>query len=90
MSAADTEVPALIDCETAVRALYDYLDGRLPDATRSAVEAHVETCRTCASHFTFARRLIELVPSALPLGGESVALRERIVASLKSEGYLRS
>ncbi len=90
MSIADKEVPALIDCETAVRALYDYLDGRLPDETTDAVEHHVETCRNCASHFTFARRLLDLVPSSLPLGGESTALRARIVASLAAEGYSRS
>ncbi len=90
MSPGNMDVPSLIDCETAVRALYDYLDGRLPDATTSAVQGHVETCRNCASHFTFARRLIELVPAALPLGGESAVLRERILASLTSEGYSRS
>jgi anti-sigma factor RsiW len=80
-------VPALIDCETAARALYDYLDGRLPSATMETVHQHVETCRNCASHFTFARRLIDLVPAALPLGGESQALRARIVASLTAEGF---
>lgn len=89
MSAADANVPTLIDCENAVRALYDYLDGRLPDATTRAVQGHVETCRACASHFTFARRLLELVPASLPLAGESGALRERIVSSLKTEGYSR-
>ena len=90
MMTADESVPALIDCETAVRALYDYLDGRLPGETTHAVQHHVETCRNCASHFTFARRMLELVPASLPLGGESAALRARIVASLAAEGYSRS
>ena len=90
MSTADKGVPALIDCETAVRALYDYLDGRLAEATTSAVQGHLATCRGCASHFTFARRLLELVPAAMPLAGESGNIRARIVESLKSEGYSRS
>ena len=90
MSTADKGAPALIDCEMAVRALYDYLDGRLPDATTSAVEGHLATCRGCASHFTFARRLLELVPSSLPLAGEASVLRARVVESLKAEGYSRS
>ena len=90
MSSADTDVPALIDCETAVRALYDFLDGRLSDATTDAVQHHVETCRNCASHFVFARRLLDLVPAALPLGGEAGQLRMRIVEALKADGYSRS
>ncbi len=79
--------PALIECETAARALYDFLDGRLPLATMAAVQNHVDTCRNCASHFTFARRVLEQIPAALPLSGEAHALRARIVESLRSEGY---
>jgi anti-sigma factor RsiW len=87
MSNAEREQPALIDCETAARALYDYLDGRLPTATMEVVQHHVETCRACASHFAFSRRVLELVPAALPLADESHGLRLRIVETLKSEGY---
>ncbi|MBC7843431.1 MAG: zf-HC2 domain-containing protein [Gemmatimonadaceae bacterium] len=79
--------PALIECEAAARALYDYLDGRLPMATEASVYWHIETCRNCASHFAFARRVLDLVPSAVPLAGEAHALRARIVESLKVEGY---
>ena len=87
MSNSERGQPALIDCETAARALYDYLDGRLPTATMHSVKQHVDTCRVCASHFVFARRVLDFVPEALPLGDESHALRVRIVESLKSEGY---
>lgn len=87
MSHSERAQPALMECETAARALYDYLDGRLPTATMEAVHHHVQTCRACAGHFAFARRVLELVPAALPLGDESHALRVRIVESLKSEGY---
>ena len=87
MTSDERGSPALMECEAAVRALYDYLDGRLPTATELSVSAHIETCRNCASHFTFARRVLELVPAALPLAGEATALRERIVESLKAAGY---
>ena len=88
MTSDERGSPALMECEAAVRALYDYLDGRLPTATELSVSAHIETCRNCASHFTFARRVLELVPAALPLAGEATALRVRIVESLKTEGYV--
>jgi anti-sigma factor RsiW len=87
MSHSQPTAPALIDCETAARALYDYLDGRLPEATETAVSAHVETCKACSSHFEFARRVLTLMPSALPLGGESSLLRARIVSTLAADGY---
>ena len=87
MSNSEREHPALIECETAARALYDYLDGRLPMATMRSVQHHVDTCRACASHFAFSRRVLDLVPAALPLAGETHALRLRIVESLKSDGY---
>lgn len=89
MTTADTrDLPALLDCETAARALYDFLDGRLPRATMLSVQAHIETCRTCAGHYRFARRVLELIPASVPLTGESHALRMTIVASLKAEGYI--
>lgn len=87
MTSDERGSPALIECEAAARALYDYLDGRLPTATELSVSAHIDTCRNCASHFAFARRVLELVPAALPLGGEALLLRARIVASLKAEGF---
>ena len=87
MSITERELPARIECETAARALYDYLDGRLRPATMEVVREHLATCRTCASHFDFARRVIELVPAALPLEDTSPALRARIVVALRSEGY---
>lgn len=87
MTATNQDSPALLDCEAAVRALYDYLDGRLPDASERAVKHHVEVCQVCASHFQFARRVLDLVPESMPLGGEANGLRARIVASLQAEGY---
>jgi anti-sigma factor RsiW len=87
MAITESGVPAQIDCETAARALYDYLDGRLPTPTMHVVHEHIDTCRKCAGHFTFARRVLELVPSALPLSEGAHTLRARIVQSLKAEGF---
>ncbi len=90
MTIAQLEPPPLIDCRTAASALYDFLDGRLPDSAVGAVQGHIDTCRTCASHYDFARQVLMLIPSALPLPTDSAALRERIVKSLTAEGYSES
>jgi anti-sigma factor RsiW len=87
MSHSERTVPALIECEAAARALYDYLDGRLPEASTRAVAAHVQTCKDCASHFEFARRVLTFMPAALPLAGDAALLRARIVSALATDGY---
>jgi anti-sigma factor RsiW len=87
MNTSERDLPARIDCETAARALYDYLDGRLAPPSMTEVHGHIETCRNCASHFDFARRVLSLVPSSLPLESDSSVLHTRIVESLKAEGF---
>ncbi len=82
------EPPSLIDCEAAARALYDYLDGRLPDASTQAVRQHVAMCECCAGHYHFARRVLALIPAAMPLDGDSRDLRLTVIESLKAEGYV--
>jgi hypothetical protein len=82
MIATDEAQPALIDCQTAARALYDFLDARLPGATMASVQHHIDLCAACASHFDFARRVLALLPSAVPLEPECEALRTRIVDAI--------
>lgn len=46
-----------IDCEQALRRLFDFLDHELADDERDAVERHLQTCRSCFSRADFERRL---------------------------------
>ena len=73
--------PGPIDCDTAVRRLWDYLDGRLPDMARAAGAAPRATCAGGPPHFTFARtRPGALAASAPPrvLPDEEARLRKRV------------
>ncbi|HYW51432.1 MAG TPA: zf-HC2 domain-containing protein, partial [Gemmatimonadaceae bacterium] len=72
---------AAIDCETAVRRLWDYLDGGLIAPARSEVEAHIATCAKCAPHFTFAAATLTALASARPAAltkDADAALRARV------------
>lgn len=62
--------PATIECETAVRRLWDYVDGRLPMLASEEVRAHLAACILCAPRFAFARDMKE----ALGHLGEAEAL----------------
>ena len=47
----------MITCAEAVRQLWDYLDGQLPDDHRAAIEEHLTFCRRCCGEAEFAAEL---------------------------------
>jgi anti-sigma factor (TIGR02949 family) len=84
------KTPATIDCEHAVRQLWDYLDGRLPDEAREEVAAHLASCDPCTSHFNFERSFLESVRTLRRGDAEFSSLRERVRAAVrKSDGGAR-
>lgn len=77
---------AAIDCETAVRRLWDYLDGQLPPQSRDEVEAHLATCVLCPPHFAFARSMQRaLAKSAPAVAAEEQPLTDRVRAALRRQ-----
>jgi mycothiol system anti-sigma-R factor len=47
----------MISCAQAVRQLWEYIDGALPDADRQAIEEHLSFCRRCCGEVEFAEEL---------------------------------
>ena len=79
------ELPSPIDCATAVRRLWDYLDGRLSAIAHDEVEAHLATCEKCPPHFDFAERMkSSLAGRAAPpiSGADESRLLDRIRGAL--------
>ena len=76
--------PSPIDCETAVRRLWDYVDGELDAGRATEVERHLAVCRRCAPHFAFARTLVAAVETAERAGTPPDALRARVLAALRA------
>ena len=48
-----------IDCEQALKAIFDYIDRALEEADHAAMHRHLENCRSCFSRMEFERRLKE-------------------------------
>ena len=46
-----------IDCEEALRRLFEYLDAELHGEAEREMRDHLERCRTCFSRLEFERRL---------------------------------
>jgi anti-sigma factor RsiW len=76
---------AAIDCQTAVRRLWDFLDGRLPAQSRDEVEAHLATCVLCPPHFVFARSMQRALAESEPALAEEQPLTERVRAALRRQ-----
>lgn len=74
-------------CESVVRQLWPYLDGKLPDSERARVVSHLEACERCASHADFARAFLDAVAAAGSQAAVSDALRARVVSALTREGF---
>ena len=47
----------MITCADAVRQLWEYLDGALPEENRAAIEEHLSFCRRCCGEAEFAAEL---------------------------------
>jgi len=80
---------APIDCETAVRRLWDYLDGGLDAPTRGEVQQHLATCAKCPPHFSFAASTLAASAAARPSvlsPAEESALRARVRRTLVEAG----
>jgi mycothiol system anti-sigma-R factor len=47
----------MITCAEAVKQLWEYLDGALPNQDRDAIEEHLSFCRRCCGEVEFAEEL---------------------------------
>ncbi len=62
-----------IDCEQALKQVFEYIDHELADGERDAMQHHLHTCKSCFSRYEFERRLKEKL-AQLPKGESEVPL----------------
>jgi len=73
-------------CESVVRQLWPYLDGKVEELERERIVAHLVNCERCSSHMDFARAFLEAVGHFGPRATVSDALRNRVITALALEG----
>jgi len=73
----------LPDCETVVRALWDYLDRELGDVDLAAIDAHLAVCAKCRAHAEFERRLVDEIRALRAQHDAPDTLRTRLLAVLR-------
>lgn len=76
-----------IDCRSAVRQLWDYLDEELDDQRMAEVQHHLDTCRECLPHAEFGRRFFEALSRARERHAMPPAVRSQVMAALSTAGF---
>lgn len=72
------------DCEKALVALYEFLDGELTIERRSHIEFHLDACPQCFSAFDFEAELRTVVRSRLQIQ-VPLALIRRVALAIEQE-----
>lgn len=77
----------MVDCDTVMRQLWDYLDGELTPESATAIERHLEMCKRCAPEAEFQRKFLEAL-ARVPVDVPDVeGVRERLTRALVAHGY---
>lgn len=77
---------APIDCHSAMRELWDYLDDELPAERTEQIRAHLATCTGCHEHMQFCRAFLQQIELPVVPAAAVANLRERVRAALRRDG----
>jgi anti-sigma factor RsiW len=69
-------------CRELVELVTDYLEGRLPDATRQQLEEHLEACDGCTAYIE-QMRLTLLALGRIPEETISLTAREELIPTFR-------
>ena len=81
MMSTPTVSPA--DCQTVVRALWDYLDRQLAEPQMAAIDAHLAECANCRAHSEFEKRLIDEIGAVRGEHSDPAVLRVRVLDTIR-------
>jgi anti-sigma factor (TIGR02949 family) len=77
-----------LDCEAAMRRLWEYLDRELPGDTSEAVRVHLQECAACYGHYEFEGAFLAALRDAEREGRAPESLHGRVHQALRSEGFV--
>lgn len=82
-----THESPMLDCATAVRQLWDYLDGNLDGVHQEAVRQHVTRCSHCFPNANFGQLVLNAVAQVRREEPDVSSVRDGVIARLRAEGY---
>ena len=76
-----------IDCGSALRELWDFLDGEMTPERIEAMRRHVERCSRCFPHYDFEKAFLDALSTTRPDCRAPESLRCKLEAALKEAGF---
>lgn len=76
----------MLDCESVMRQLWDYLDGELTSDRKAAIRTHLELCKRCHPQYEFEQAFLDAVAASGPAHSDPDRLRAKLLAALEGEG----
>lgn len=75
-----------IDCRSAMRELWDYLDDELPADRTEQIRLHLSTCTGCREHMLFCRDFLSQIDLPVVSSDAVSSLRARVQSALRENG----
>lgn len=72
-----------IDCEQALKQVFEFIDHELDEHNHEAMQAHLESCRSCFSRIEFEQRLKRKI-AELRESKATPAVSDKIKSLIKS------
>ena len=80
---SESKTAPMMDCESVVRGLWDFIDAELDAESVAKMKEHLEACGHCRSHADFEQRLVDELAGLRRECVDPAALRVRIEEALK-------
>ena len=80
--------PEMLDCETVMQQLWDYLDEELSPDRMAAIRQHLAMCARCYPQYEFEQSFLTALDRAKQEHSDPAGLRDRVAASLRAEGMV--
>jgi len=77
----------MLDCDSVMRQLWDYLDEELTPDRMEAVRQHLAMCERCHPHANFERTFLDAVAHARREHSNPSGLAARVRNALAAKGY---
>ena len=77
----------MLDCDSVMRQLWDYLDDELTDDRMEAIRAHLAVCSRCMPQLEFEQSFLKAIAQARREHSDPESLAQKVRLSLRAQGF---
>lgn len=77
----------MLDCDSVMRQLWDFLDGELTDDRMEAIREHLKVCKRCQPHARFEESFLSALATVRREHSDPAAIARKVRDALRARGY---